>query len=89
MAKKNNLNAKKEITKDYFIKIPVTKQEKELWETYAAEMGINKTRLARNTLMIQAESIINKYIGKPIIKAYIKYAEITKNTEILERIKKD
>jgi len=67
----------------------MTKEEKELWETYAEEMGINKTRLARNTLMIQAESIINKYIGKPIIKAYLKYIKITKNTEILERIKKD
>jgi len=80
---------KKEIIRDHFITIKVSKQEKELWETYASEMGINKTRLARNTLMLAAESIINKYIGKPVIKAYFMYAEITKNTEILERIKKD
>ena len=85
MAKKNNQNAKKEITRDYFIKIPLTKAEKDLWEAYAEEMGINKTRLARNTIMIQAESIIYKYIAKPIIKTYLKYAP----TEILERIKKD
>jgi len=80
---------KKEIIRDQFITIKVSKQEKELWEKYAAELGINKTRLARNTLMMEAESLINKYIGKPVIKAYIMYAEITKNTEILERIKKD
>ncbi len=89
MAKKNNQNAKKEITRDYFIKIPLSKEEKELWEKYAKELGINKTRLARNIIMSEAESLVNKYIGTPVIKAYIKYAEITKNTEILERIKKD
>ncbi len=89
MAKKNNKNAKKEITRDYFIKIPLSKQEKELWEAYAEDIGVNKTRLARNILMREAESIINTYITKPAIKAYIKYAKITKNTELLERIKKD
>ena len=89
MAKKNNQNAKKEITRDYFIKIPLSKEEKELWEKYAKELGINKTRLARNIFMSEAECLVNKYVTNPIVKAYIKYAEITKNTEILDRIKKD
>jgi hypothetical protein len=80
---------KKEIIRDHFITIKVSKEEKELWEKFSEEMGINKTRLARNTLMKEAESIVNKYLSKPVIKAYIRYAELTKNTEILERIKKD
>lgn len=86
---KNNQNAKKEITRDVFIKIPMSKEEKELWLRYAENTGINPTRLARNVLMIEAESLINKAITKPFIKAYIKYAEVTNNKEILERIKTD
>ena len=39
--------------------------------------------------MSEAESLVNKYIANPIIKGYIRYAKITKNTEILERIKQD
>lgn len=86
---KNNQNAKKEITRDVFIKIPMSKEEKELWLRYAENTGINPTRLARNVLMIEAESLINKAITKPFIKAYIKYAKVTNNKEILERIKTD
>jgi len=86
---KNNQNAKKEITRDVFIKIPMSKEEKELWLKYAEDMGINPTRLARNVLMMDAESLINKALAKPFVKAYIKYAEVTKNKEILERIKTD
>jgi len=80
---------KKEIIRDHFITIKVSKQEKELWEAYAKEMGINKTRLARNVLMMEAESLLNKYLTKPVIKAYIKYAEITNDKDILKRIKSD
>jgi len=80
---------KKEIIRDHFITIKVSKEEKDLWNKWAEEHGINPTRMARNTLMESAESLINKYIGKPAIKAYIKYAKVTNNHEILERIKKD
>jgi len=80
---------KKEIIRDQFITIKVSKQEKELWEEYSKKIGINKTRLARNTLMLEAESLFNKTIKTNVLKAYIRYAELTKNTEILERIKKD
>jgi len=80
---------KKEIIRDEYIRIKMSKQEKDLWLEYSKELGINPTRLARNIIMMEAESLINKYFTKPAIKAYIKYAEITKNKEILERIKKD
>ena len=77
---------KKEIIRDQFITIKVSKEEKELWLKFAEENGINSTRLARNVLMMEAESLINKYYSKYWVKAYIKYAKITKNKEILKRI---
>ena len=80
---------KKEIIRDEYIRIKMSKEEKALWIEYAENMGINSTRLARNIIMIEAESLFNRTIKTNTIKAYIKYAEITKNTEILERIKKD
>lgn len=86
---KNNQNAKKKITRDVFIKIPLSKEEKELWLKFAEDIRINPTRLARNILMQEAESLINKYAGTPLIKSYIWYAKVTNNKEILERIKED
>jgi hypothetical protein len=80
---------KKEIIRDEYIRIKMSKEEKALWTEYAENIGINSTRLARNTIMTEAESFFNKNVKSNILKAYIKYAEITKNTEILERIKKD
>jgi len=80
---------KKEIIRDEYIRIKMSKEEKALWIEYANSMGINPTRLARNMLMTQAESLINNFINKPIIKSYIKYLEVTKNKEALERISKD
>jgi len=80
---------KKEIIRDQYIRIKMSKEEKELWIKYAEEMGINSTRLARNILMIEAESLINKYISKNVVKAYLKYAKITNNKEILKRVKTD
>ncbi len=80
---------KKEIVRDEYIRIKMSKEEKALWTKYADELGINSTRLARNIIMSEAESLVNKYVANPIIKGYIRYAKITKNTEILERIKQD
>ena len=80
---------KKEIIRDQYIRIKLSKEEKNLWLKYAEDIGINPTRLARNILMMEAESILNKTITKPFAKAYIKYAEVTKNKEILERIKSE
>lgn len=86
---KKKANAKKAITRDKKLEIRMSKEEKELWYKYAEDMRLNPTRLARNVLMQEAESLINKAITKPFVKAYIKYAEVTNNKEILERIKTD
>lgn len=79
----------KEIIRDQRIEIRMSKEEKELFYKFAEELGINPSRLARNIIMEQSESLINKYYTKPFVKAYIKYAEITNNKEILNRIKQD
>lgn len=80
---------KKEIIRDEYIRIKMSKEEKALWLKFAEEQKVNPTRLARNILMMEAESIINKIIYKPIAKAYIKYLEVTKNQEALDRIKSE
>ncbi len=80
---------KKEIQRDTRLEIRMSKEEKALFYKYAEDIGINPSRLARNILMMEAESIINKITSKQITKAYIKYAELTNNQEILKRIKKD
>lgn len=80
----------KEIIRDQYIRIKMSKEEKELWSKYAEDMGINSTRLARNILMAEAEkTLINNIIYKPTLKAYRKYLEITKQYDALERLKKD
>lgn len=86
---KNNQNAKKEVTRDEYFKIRMSKEEKELFYKYAEDIGINPSRLARNILMEHAESILNQYATKNIAKAYIKYLELTKQDEALNRIKED
>jgi len=80
---------KKEIVRDEYIRIKMSKEEKALWLSYAEKWNTNPTRLARNHLMMEAESIINNKIYANIGKAYIKYCEVTKNKEVLERLKKD
>jgi hypothetical protein len=81
---------KKEIVRDQRIEIKLSKEEKDLWIAYAEEMQINPTRLARNILMEQAEeNILSKKYKQAIVKAYIKYCEVTKNKDALERIKQD
>ncbi len=79
----------KEIIKDKYITIKVSKQEKELWDSFAKDIGISSTKLARNILMTEAESLKNKYGITPIIKAYIKYLEVTNQKEALKRIQSD
>jgi len=86
---KNNKNAKKEISRDEYIKIRVSKEEKELFYEYAKEVGIPPTRFARNILMMEARSKINKIIGKPVIKAYKYYLQITNQEKELNRISTD
>lgn len=86
---KNNQNAKKEITRDEYFKIRMSKEEKELFLKFAEKAGINASRLARNILLSEAESTANKYAGIPAVKAYIKYLEITNQKSAIERLKED
>lgn len=78
----------KEIIRDKRFEIILSKEEKDLFEKYAEKMGLNKSRLARNILMEKAESYLAP-IEIGVVRAYIKYLEITKDKEMLERIKKD
>jgi len=87
MREQNTMANRKEITRDDYIKFRVSKEEKELFYKYAEELGVNPSRLARNIILMQAESILNKPLYIPISKAYIKYCEVTNNKEVLERIK--
>ena len=85
---KNNQNAKKEIIRDEYFKMRMSKEEKELFYKFAEEYGINPSRLARNILLGEAKSFINKYPLKPAVKAYIKYLELT-DKEAYKKLKED
>jgi len=81
---------KKKIIRDQRIEIKMSKEEKELFKKYAENIGINTTRLARNILLEEAgKNFISRGIEKTTIQAYKKYLEITKQFDILERIKQD
>jgi hypothetical protein len=85
-----NQNAKKEITRDQTFKIKMSKEEKELLYEFAKDMGVNPSRLARNLLLEEAErKLRNKIIFKPILNAYRNYLKVTKQNNILERMKED
>ncbi len=77
----------KKITRDDQLRLRLSKQERNLFEAYAKELGINPSRLGRNIIMSQAESIVNKPFIIPIAKAYKKYLEVTNQKEALERMK--
>ena len=80
---------KKEIVRNEFITIKVSKEEKEVFKKYAEYLGLMPTRLARNILLEEAtKNMIAKGIEKGTLKALKKYAEITNDNEILERFKK-
>jgi hypothetical protein len=88
--KKKNSNAQKEIIRDQRFEIRMSKEEKELWTKFAEDIGINPSRLARNILTETAEKKLrNKLIYKPLLQAYRKYLEVTKQNDILERMKED
>jgi len=78
---------KKPIQRTEYLRIRMSKEEKELFYKYAEDMQINPSRLARNILLKEAQSISSKILYKPTVKAYIKYLEITNQYDILEAIK--
>lgn len=71
------------------IRIRLSKEEKELFYSFAKECGINPTRLARNLIMMQAENILNKPFYIPLSKAYKKYLELTNQKQAIERLKEE
>ena len=88
--KMKNQNAKKEITRERTFKIRMSNEEKEMWDKYANDLGINPSRMARNILMIEAKkNFISKGIEKATVSAYIKYLEVTNDKEMLERMKSE
>ena len=87
---KKNQNAKKEIIRDHRMEIRMSKEEKELWYKYAKSLGIAPGRLMRNIAMREAEkNALSRGIEKAVIESYKKYLEVTKQYDILERIKED
>jgi uncharacterized protein (DUF1778 family) len=81
------MNDKYEMKRNEYFKFRVSKEEKELIKKYAESLGINASRVVRNIVMQQAESILNKPFYIPISKTYIKWCELTNNQEVLKRIK--
>lgn len=80
----------KKVIRDEYIRIKMSKEEKELWIKFAENMEVNPTRLARNILLIEAEAKLkNIFIYKPIINKYKWYLKVTKQFDMLEQMKED
>ena len=79
----------KEITRDTRIEIRLSQEEKNLWLKYSKNLGVNPTRLIRNLMMNEAESLINKIAIDPIAKAYIHYKKVTNDKEFLKRLEEE
>jgi len=80
---------KKEIIRDQYIRIKMSKEEKDLWIEYSNRIGINPTRLARNIILMEAESFLSKIINIPVIKAYRYYLEKTNKKEEIKKMQSD
>ena len=80
---------KKEIIRDQYIRIKMSKEEKDLWLEYSKRIGINPTRLARNIIMLEAGSFLSKIINIPVVKAYKYYLEKTNQKKELKKINSD
>jgi len=77
----------KEIKRNERLEIRLSKEEKETITKYAKELEINASRLTRNIMLTEIESLTNKYFKKPVGKGYIKILKMTNNKKELERIK--
>ena len=81
---------KKKIIRDQYIRVKMSKEEKELFSKYAESLGIAPGRLMRNLAMMEAEkNAIAKGVERAAVLSYKKYLELTKQYDILERIKTD
>ena len=81
---------KRKITRDEQIRVRLSKEEKELIEALAKDIGIRPTRLIRNLALSHAESkLFNKTFAIPVIKAYKRYLKVTNQKEELFRIENE
>ena len=81
------MSNKKEIQRTEYLKIRMSKEEKEIFYEYAKDMEIAPSRLARTLLMMEVESYFSKFVNRPIFKAYRYYLKITNQKEILKKAK--
>lgn len=81
---------KKDIVRDQRLVIKMSKEEKELFEEYAKEVGLMPTRLARNILLEHAceKCFFKKKFEKGVLKAYKAYITTTNDKEAIEKFKK-
>jgi len=77
---------KKEPIRNERLEIRLSKNEKEKIIKYSKELGVNASRLTRNIMMIEIESLTNKYFTKPMGKGYIALLKMTNNKKELERM---
>ena len=69
------------------LEIRLTKKEKQRIMAYSKELEINASRLTRNIIMTEINSLTNKLFYKPVGKTYINILKTMKNTDELERLK--
>ncbi len=81
---------KKDIQRNEYLRIRMSKEEKELFEEYAKELGLVPTKLARNILLEQAceKCFFRTKFEKGVLKAYKTYVNTTNDKEAIERFKK-
>ena len=80
----------KKIKRDERFEIRLSKQERNLIEALAKDIGIKPTRLVRNLALSHAESkLFNKAFAIPLIKAYKEYLKITNQKEELFKIENE
>ena len=80
------METKKKIERNERLEIRLTKEEKEKIIKYSKELGINASRLTRNIMLMEIESLTNKIFNKPIGKSYIYYLKKTNNIEELKKL---
>lgn len=78
----------REIVRDERMEIRLSKEEKELFNAFAKQMGMMPGRLARNIIMAQANAKLENAINIPLVKAYREYLRVTKQFKLLEEIEK-
>lgn len=76
--------------KDHWIKVRVTKEEKEKIAEYAERLGFSTSVYARNILLWELDSLaVKSGVDEKMIKAVIYLKELFTEPNIRERLKED